>query len=184
MQEDSRRVSLASVFVSAPDDSAISAADDSAISRAALGKRDTEHMSALRTPPILRAPSHFSEKSLPRGDSEKSLPRGGDSASDDDSIQRRAQTLGVHRALVDIFPGVGRPGFRKATQSLPAGGGKNVDARPPLPLGMLRELSSTTRSPQVRQMPFHPQPAQNMNLLAMDSAEGKASDINGKDGRV
>lgn len=132
VQEDSRRISLASIFGSP--------ADDSELSAAALSKPDAEHMSASRTLPILRAPSYFSERSLPRG---------GDSASDDDSLQRRTQTLGVHRALADIFPGVGRPGFKKATQSLPADGSKNVAARPPLPLGMLRELSSTTRSPQV-----------------------------------
>lgn len=130
MQEDTRRASLASIFGPSPDDIEVSATS--------LSKPDADRISASKTMPVLRSPSYFTE----------ALPEDGGSASEEDSVQRGGPTRGA-RSFAALFPGVGRPGF-KSTQSLPAGGGKDVNARPPLPLGMLRELSSTPRSPQVQ----------------------------------
>jgi len=51
--------------------------------------------------------------------------------------------------VLDIFPSLGRPGY-DGSQSLPLGAARDREAasRPPLPPGMLRELSER-QSPQV-----------------------------------
>lgn len=142
VQEQSRRTSLSSLFAPPSDD------DEPA---SELDSREHSGLSVASgsAQPKLNLLPRVGE--IPDDSQSRHLNRSNEPAAEHESLQR-VKAFAKHRQLSNIFPGIGQSGF-KSTQSLPAGGGRDTSARPPLPLNMQRYTSTAHDTSQVGTTP-------------------------------